>query len=70
MTSAKKYQFKAVQNDSNWTGQIIRRVSARKTMVSKQQTGFATQEQANSWGEVELKAFLVKQNERNTRKSQ
>jgi len=70
MTSAKKYQFKAVQNDSTWTGQIIRRVSARKTMVSKRQHGFASEAEAKAWGDIELKAFSVTQGERNSRKSQ
>lgn len=69
MTSGKKYQFKAIQNDSTWTGQIIRRVSSKRSMVSKRQDGFASEAEANAWGEVELKAFLVKQGERNTRKS-
>jgi len=70
MTSGKKYQFKAIQKESTWTGQIIRRVSSKRSMVSKRQEGFASEAEAIAWGEIELKAFLVKQGERNTRKSQ
>jgi len=69
MTSGKKYHFKAIQNDSGWTGQIIRRVSSSRAMVSKQQDGFASEEEAKAWGDLELKMFLVKQGERNARKS-
>ena len=69
MTSGKKYQFKAIQNDSTWTGQIIRRVSSKRSMVSKRQDGFASEAEAIAWGEAELKEFMVKQGERNTRKS-
>jgi len=67
MTQTKKYDFCVVQEQSTWTGQITRRQSARKIVVSKSQKGFATEAEAIAWGEAELKSFLenlVKRNER------
>lgn len=67
MTQTKKYDFRVVQDKETWTGQITRRQSARKIVVSKTQKGFATEAEATAWGETELKSFLenlVKRNER------
>ncbi|MFT5789118.1 MAG: hypothetical protein ACI8SJ_001229 [Shewanella sp.] len=67
MTQTKKYDFRVVEDKATWTGQITRRQSARKIVVSKTQKGFATEAEAIAWGETELKSFLenlVKRNER------
>jgi len=67
MTQTKKYDFRIVEDKTTWTGQITRRQSARKIVVSKTQKGFATEAEAIAWGETELKSFLenlVKRNER------
>ncbi|WP_413694248.1 DUF3622 domain-containing protein [Psychromonas sp. KJ10-2] len=40
---------------------MTRRVSARRSNVSKQQDGFATEALAIEWAEKELEGFLTKQ---------
>lgn len=62
MTQRKKYTCRVSQTDSSWTIEIVRRVTAKKTVVTKQQGGFATEAEAQAWGETELKALLKKLN--------
>jgi hypothetical protein len=73
MTTAKnkKYDYRVVQDEdgSAWTAEITRRVTSRKTMVSKSQNGFTTESEALAWAEEEIKSFVknhVKQNELRT----
>ncbi len=65
MTQAKKYEIRVVQNDSKWSAEIVRRVTSKKTTVSKAQDGFASEAEAKTWGDTELKVFLKKLKERN-----
>jgi len=67
MTTNKKYDFRAVQNKSDWTAEITRRASSKKTIVSKSQDGFATEAEAKAWGETELASFLENLTKRNKR---
>lgn len=69
MTQTKKYDFRVVEDKTTWTGQITRRQSARKTVVSKTQKGFTTEAEAIAWGETELKSFLENLIKRNERKA-
>ena len=69
MTKGKKYCYRVLQDDTHWATEIVRRVSARKTVVSKHQGGFATESEAQQWGESELKLFLNNLQERNKRRS-
>jgi len=66
MAKGKKYDYRATQDDGGvWTAEITRRVTSRKTVVSKSQGGFATESEALAWGEEEIKSFvqsLVEQN--------
>ena len=65
MNKGKKYNYRIKQKGEQWTAEITRRASSKKTVVSKKQTGFATEAEAKTWGETELKTFLenlVKQN--------
>jgi hypothetical protein len=69
MTAGKKYSFSVEKNDAEWAVSILRRASSRKTVVSKRQAGFASEEEATAWGESELKSFQQQQAERNKRKA-
>jgi hypothetical protein len=68
MANGKKYDFKLTQETSTWKAEIVRQVTSKRTAVSKSQDGFATQEEAQTWAETELKTFLAAQAERNKRK--
>ncbi len=63
-----KYSTNIEQDDSGWRVDIVRRVSSRKTLVSKSQDGFASEDEAKTWAESELNAFLQSLRERNKRK--
>ncbi len=69
MTQTKKFDCRIVQDNDVWAAEITRRMTARKTIVSKRKTGFATEAEATAWGEKELKSFLDKLVERNERKA-
>ena len=64
---SKKYEIYTSQEDSGWTAGINRRVTARKTSVTKSQSGFASEAEAMAWAETELAALLKVQVERNQR---
>jgi len=70
MTTNKKYDYRIAQDGTSWTAEIIRRVTTKKTAVSKTQDGFATEAEAKAWGEKELKSFLENLAERNKRDSE
>ena len=69
MTKAKKYDCRIAQANSCWSAEIVRRITSKKTTVSKRQDGFATEAEAQAWGENELKSFLQNLNARNKRRS-
>ncbi|MBT5231370.1 MAG: DUF3622 domain-containing protein [Methylococcales bacterium] len=58
MSKGKKYDFKVEQIDSEWVASIIRKVTSKKTTVSKKQTGFASEADATTWAETEVQTFL------------
>ncbi len=62
-----KYDFRTVEKNGSWRTEIVRRASSKKSVVSKSQEGFATESDANAWGESELKSFLERQTKRNKR---
>ncbi|MDO7597551.1 MAG: DUF3622 domain-containing protein [Pseudomonadota bacterium] len=70
MAQSKKYDSKIQQNGATWTAKIIRRVTAQKTMVSKQQHGFASEAEAQAWAETQIALFLENLKARNKRRSQ
>ncbi len=70
MSKGKKYSCRVVQNGSSWTAEITRRMTAKKTVVSKKQSGFATESEAHAWGDKELESFINNLNERNMRHSE
>ncbi len=70
MTKGRKYDYRVLQNDTDWSVAIVRRVTSKKTTISKSQGGFATESAAQEWGQQELKAFSQNLNARNKRRSE
>ena len=69
MSKTKKYDYRAVQDKTDWVAEIIRRVTSRKVVVSKRKAGFASESDALEWGKEELKTFVLNQGKRNKRDS-
>ncbi|MDO3387356.1 DUF3622 domain-containing protein [Gilvimarinus sp. SDUM040013] len=59
MTTGKKYDYRIIESAGTWRAELTRRATARKTVVSKAQGGFATEADATAWAETELKALLA-----------
>ncbi len=70
MANSKKFNFQVVEKRNGWSAEIIRQVSARRTTVSKRETGFDTEALAIEWAEKELAQFVQHQAERNVRKGE
>ncbi|ABO22477.1 DUF3622 domain-containing protein [Shewanella loihica] len=67
MTQNKKYGLRVSEAEGSWTAEVTRRMTARKTVVTKAQTGFASEAEATAWGEETLKGIvdnLMLRNER------
>lgn len=62
MKQSKKYDYRVLQDNDAWTAEVIRRVTSRVTVVSKGKGGFATEAEAQAWGQAEVEAFLKKTN--------
>lgn len=70
MTQQKKFDYQIKQDANTWSAEITRRVSARRSSVSKQQDGFETETLAIEWATAELAGFLENQKQANARKSE
>ena len=70
MAKGKKYEFHVKQENTGWTAEIIRKVTAKRTIVSKRQKGFSSESEAQAWGESELKTILQSVHERNLQRTQ
>ncbi len=74
MAASKKYESRVIESvvaegaAKEWSAEITRRATAKKTVVSKAQVGFTSEAEAQSWAEKELAVFL-ELNERNKIKS-
>jgi len=69
MSKDRKYSTQIVQQDSGWNAAIIRRVTARKTTVTKSRDGFASEAEATDWAATELASLLKTLAERNQRRA-
>ncbi len=69
MSQSKKYDYQIEQHDSNWRVKIIRRVTSKRTTVSKSQEGFSSEAEAEAWGKKELAQFLDNLVQRNKRRA-
>ena len=65
MSKSKKFSIRIVQDNSSWSAEIVRRVTSKQSVVSKHQTGFATEAEAQQWAQTELTSFLEKLSTRN-----
>ena len=70
MTKSKKFDFRIIQVDTTWKAEITRRMTARKTIVSKRKKGFATEADATAWAEKELAGYIEKLAAKNKRHSE
>ena len=70
MSKGKKYSYRVVEEGAGWTAQIVRKISVKESAVSKSQDGFASEKEAQAWGETQLKTFLKSLSERNKRRAE
>lgn len=68
--SSKKYQTEVLEENGKWTARITRKLSSKKSTVSKQQEGFATQAEAETWANDTLATFIDTQKTANNRQGE
>lgn len=71
MAESKKYDYRVVKDNTGWSVEIIRRVTTKKSIVSKTQGEFNSEAEAQEWGQKEIKAFIKQHNlnQQNKRRS-
>ncbi|KJY85345.1 hypothetical protein TW81_00475 [Vibrio galatheae] len=70
MSNNKKFAIRVTEKRNGWCAEITRQVTSRKTSVSKRETGFETEAEAQQWAEKELAGFVQNQAVRNERKGE
>jgi len=70
MAQQNKFDFRITQDGEQWNAEITRRVSARRTTVSKRKKGFESEALATEWAKETLAGFLENQQAANKRKSE
>jgi hypothetical protein len=65
--SSKKYQSDVIQDGGEWVARITRQISSVKSIVSKQQGGFASDTEAQAWADTNLAEFISIQKNANSR---
>jgi len=68
MAKSKKFDVRLIEEGATWTAQITRRKTARETIVSKSQDGFASESEAQAWGDEQLADFVKNAAEKNKRR--
>ncbi len=63
MANSKKYSSRILKSESGWQAEILRRMTSKKQVVTKSKDGFASEAEAQTWAETELKAFLERLSE-------
>ncbi|MDG2682468.1 DUF3622 domain-containing protein, partial [Vibrio parahaemolyticus] len=51
MSKNPKFAIRVTEKRNGWSAEITRQVTSRKTMVSKRETGFDSEEKAQAWAE-------------------
>ena len=64
-----KYGSRILQEGTSWTAEITRKISSKRTGVSKTQDGFSSESEAQAWIEKELPVFLKSLGEQNKRRA-
>ena len=59
-----KFEYRLVEKNNTWTAEITRKVSARKTSVTKSKADFASEAEAAEWAQTELKDLSTKVSKR------
>ena len=59
-----KFDYRLVEKNTTWNAEITRKVSARKTNVTKRKARFASEADAREWAEAEVKALSDKVSQR------
>ena len=62
MKTSKKYHFQVTQDGAVWRAEILRRVTAKTTVITKQKSGFASEAEAQVWGQEEVRVLLKNSN--------
>jgi len=70
MAKNKKYSFKIEQHGSTWKAQIVRQATTKRTVLSKEQKGFASKTEATNWAELQLQEFTTTLDKSNQRHSE
>lgn len=68
MSKDKKFAIRVMQDNASWSAEIVRRVTAKQSVVSKRQAGFPNEGEAQQWAQTELTSFLEKLSTRNRRR--
>ena len=64
MTTGKKYDYRVAKTKAGWSAEITRRVTSKRTAVSKSQDGFASEAEALAWAKKELEQLIKNVSER------
>ncbi|BDU38163.1 DUF3622 domain-containing protein [Vibrio nigripulchritudo] len=70
MSKNRKFAIRVSEKRKGWTAEITRQVTSRRTMVSKRESGFESEAQAQDWAEKTLAEFVENQAKRNDRKAE
>jgi hypothetical protein len=73
-----KYSVRVIKNvaeveteeSGSWKAEIVRRASAKKSVVSKVKDGFTSESEATQWAEEELKVLLKNVAKRNEQREE
>jgi len=58
MAQQNKFDYRITQEGEKWNAEITRRVSARRTSVSKRENGFENEALAEAWAKEQLVQFV------------
>lgn len=70
MATSKKYSYQLEKKDDFWRAQIIRKASSKTLIVSKEQEGFVSEEDAKKWAKEQLLVFTNTQSLSNKRQGE
>lgn len=62
MKTSKKYHYQVAQDGDCWRTEILRRVTAKTTVITKQKSDFASEAEAQLWGQEEVRVLLKNTN--------
>lgn len=60
MSHSKQYSLQVSNGGDSWTAEVSRKISAQRSTITKTQSGFASEQEAQAWGEAFIKELLEK----------